>query len=38
MTNLFDILKKDYKLIKGVGKDGGYHAQILMTRLFSEMV
>lgn len=38
MTNLFDILKKDYKLIKGVGKDGGYHAQILMTRLFSEIV
>lgn len=37
MTNLFDILKKDYMLVKGVGDDGGYHAQILMTSLFSEM-
>lgn len=36
MTNLFDILKKDYKLVKGVGSDGGYHAQILMTNLFTE--
>lgn len=37
MTNLFDILKKNYKLVKGVGSDGGYHAQILMTSLFSEL-
>lgn len=37
MTNIFDILKKNYTLIEGVGKDGGYHAQILMERLFSEM-
>lgn len=37
MTNLFDILKRDYVLVKGVGNDGGYHAQILMTRLFSEL-
>ena len=38
MTDLFDILKKDYILVKGVGRDGGYHAQVLMTRLFSEMI
>lgn len=38
MTNLFDILKKDYILVKGVGSSGGYHAQILMSRLFSEMI
>lgn len=38
MTNLFDILKKDYILVKGVGSNGGYHAQILMTRLFSELI
>ena len=31
MTNLFDIL------VKGVGNDGGYHAQILMKSLFSEL-
>lgn len=37
MTNLFDILNKDYKLVKGVGSDGGYHAQILMISLFSEL-
>lgn len=35
MTSIFDILKKDYALVKGVGSDGGYHAQILMTRFFS---
>lgn len=38
MTNLFDILKKDYILVKGVGNNGGYHAQILMARLFSELI
>ncbi len=37
MTNLFDILKKRYILVEGVGENGGYHAQILMTRLLSEM-
>lgn len=37
MTDIFDILKKNYTLIEGVGKDGGYHAQTLMGRLFSEM-
>lgn len=36
MTNLFNILKKDYTLVKGVGNSGGYHAQILMTSLFFE--
>lgn len=34
MTNIFDILNRNYVLIEGVGNDGGYHAQILMTRLF----
>ena len=37
MTNLFDILKKNYILTQGVGENGGYHAQILMSRLFSEI-
>lgn len=37
MTDIFDILKKNYTLIEGVGKDGGYHAQIFMGRLFSRM-
>ena len=34
MTNVFDILNKNYVLIEGVGNNGGYHAQIFMTRLF----
>lgn len=33
MTNTIDILNKNYILIEGVGNDGGYHAQIFMTRL-----
>lgn len=36
MTNIFDILDKRYKLIEGVGEDGGYHGQLMMTRLFSQ--
>ena len=36
MTNIFDILNKNYRLIEGTGKDGGYHALALMTRLFSQ--
>lgn len=34
MTNIFDILKKDYKIIDGVGEDGGYHGQMMIGRLF----
>lgn len=37
MTNLFEILEKNYKLVQGTGKDGGYHAQVFMSRLFSQM-
>ena len=36
MTNIFDILNKDYKLTIGTGKNGGYHSSILMGQLFSE--
>ena len=36
MTDIFDILNKNYNIVEGVGKDGGYHAQILMSRLLSE--
>ena len=35
MTNSFDILNKNYVLIEGVGKKGGYHAQIFMMNLFN---
>ena len=37
MTNIFDILNKNYVLIEGVRNDGGYHAQIFMTRLFQSV-
>lgn len=33
MNNIFDILEKNYKLVNGVGDNGGYHAQILISRL-----
>lgn len=36
MTNIFEILGKNYKLINGVGNDGGYHAQLLISRLNQE--
>lgn len=34
---LTDILKKNYKLVEGVGESGGYHAQVFMSSLFSQM-
>jgi len=37
MNNIFDILNRNYVMIEGVGYDGGYHAQILMTRLFHSL-
>ena len=37
MTNIFDILNKNYILVNGVGEHGGYHGQILMSRMFSQM-
>ena len=36
MTDIFDILKRNYTIIDGVGKMGGYHASILFTNLFHE--
>ena len=36
MTNFFDILTKKYVLIEGVGENGGYHGQMLFSRLFSQ--
>lgn len=36
MTNIFDILTKNYELIEGVGETGGYHGQIMMLRLLND--
>lgn len=38
MTNIFDILNKDYKLVEGVGEYGGYHGQIVMTRHLKNLI
>lgn len=35
MTNMFEILNKNYSLVEGVGESGGYHGHILMARLLS---
>ena len=37
MNNIFDILDKDYQLITGVGNDGGYHAGMVMGRIFRQI-
>ena len=37
MANIFDILNKNYQIINGVGEHGGYHGQILISRLFSQI-
>lgn len=36
MTNIFEILNKNYNLINGVGDKGGYHASILFSNLLSQ--
>lgn len=37
MTNIFEILKRNYTITQGGGENGGYHAQILMSRLFDRL-
>lgn len=36
MTNIFEILNSHYRIVEGVGKSGGYHAQIMISSLLSE--
>lgn len=38
MTDIFEILNQTYNIVQGVGENGGYHASILMTSLFSQMI
>ena len=38
MTNIFDILNKNYDLIEGVNEFGGYHGQIFMSSMFSQLL
>lgn len=38
MTNIFDILNKNYELIEGVEDDGGYHGQLQISNMFSQMI
>lgn len=38
MTNIFDITKKNFSIVEGVtDPSGGYHGQLLLDRLFSDM-
>lgn len=37
MTNIFDILNKNFVLTEGVDENGGYHGQLMMLRQFSSM-
>ncbi|MGT2820191.1 hypothetical protein [Streptococcus intermedius] len=35
MTNIFDILNKNYELVEGVEENGGYHGQLQIGKLFT---
>lgn len=37
MTNIFEILKKDYAIIEGIGETGGYHGQMLFLKALSSL-
>ncbi len=37
MNNIFDIISPNFRLITGTGESGGYHAQMIMSRLFDQM-
>lgn len=34
MTNIFELLNKNYTIIEGVGESGGYHAVMMLSKLF----
>lgn len=33
MTNMFDMLNKNFTIIEGIGGSGGYHGQIMLINL-----
>lgn len=35
MTNIFEILNPNYQIVVGVGKDGGYHGQLIISSMLS---
>lgn len=37
MTNIFEILNKNYRLVEGIGENGSYHESIFLSRMFSEI-
>ena len=37
MTNMFDILNDNYELITGVNEIGGYHGQIMLSKVLSDI-
>ena len=36
MSNMFDILNKNYRLVSGVGENGGYHGMIMLEKVFNQ--
>lgn len=37
MTNIFEILNKNYRLAEGIGQNGSYHESIFLSRMFSQI-
>lgn len=37
MTNIFEILNRNYRLVEGIGENGSYHESIFLARMFSQM-
>ena len=37
MTNIFEILNKNYRLVEGIGENGSYHESIFLSRMFSQI-
>lgn len=37
MTNIFDILNKNYSIVEGITEKGSYHESIFLSRMFKQM-
>lgn len=37
MTNIFEILNRNYRLVQGIGNNGSYHESIFIARMFKQM-
>ena len=37
MTNIFEILNKNYTIVEGISEKGSYHESIFLSRMFKQM-